>query len=409
MNLLIILKDKIFKNERYLILFILLLSVFSRGIAAFYFGDRNLENEWGILIKNLYNHNTLALLKFDDLFVPNLWMPPVYAYFIYIHVLIFDLGEFLVPSVIFTQIIISSITSIIFYKILLILFSKNYSILGAIIFCLFPLIIYSTSQISSVTIYLFLLTYFLYLILILKDKNSFKNILIIGLIAGVLILTRRDFLLIYLLSLTYIFIFFKINFKKIVLMIAITVITISPYIIRNYLSFNKLVIHSGFGYNVWKAYNPKAKVEGYYIETNDLKAKLKDVKKDIYYRFNEDKIYLDEAIKYISDEPEKYLVLFAKRLFAFYFYDTDSSQSNYYNSFHIYPILIFSILSLLGLLIYNKSNSKYNYLILILFTLVIIYSSFAILPRYKIYILPFQILLSISGIKYLFEKLRIKN
>ena len=102
-------------------------------------------------------------------------------------------------------------------------------------------------------------------------------------------------------------------------MIAITVITISPYIIRNYLSFNKLVIHSGFGYNVWKAYNPKAKVEGYYIETNDLKAKLKDVKKDIYYRFNEDKIYLDEAIKYISDEPEKYLVLFAKRLFAFIF------------------------------------------------------------------------------------------
>ena len=237
MNLLIILKDKIFKNERYLILFILLLSVFSRGIAAFYFGDRNLENEWGILIKNLYNHNTLALLKFDDLFVPNLWMPPVYAYFIYIHVLIFDLGEFLVPSVIFTQIIISSITSIIFYKILLILFSKNYSILGAIIFCLFPLIIYSTSQISSVTIYLFLLTYFLYLILILKDKNSFKNILIIGLIAGVLILTRRDFLLIYLLSLTYIFIFFKINFKKIVLMIAITVITISPYIHKKLLIF----------------------------------------------------------------------------------------------------------------------------------------------------------------------------
>ena len=156
MNLLIILKDKIFKNERYLILFIFLLSVFSRGIAAFYFGDRNLENEWGILIKNLYNHNSLSLLKFDDLFVPNLWMPPVYAYFIYIHVLIFDLGEFLVPSVIFTQIIISSITSIIFYKILLIFFNKNFSILGAIIFCLFPLIIYSTSQISSVTIYLFL-------------------------------------------------------------------------------------------------------------------------------------------------------------------------------------------------------------------------------------------------------------
>ena len=55
--------------------------------------------------------------------------------------------------------------------------------------------------------------------------------------------------------------------------------------------FDKVIIHSGFGYNVWKAYNPNAEVEGYYETTNELKIKLEKVDKNINYRINEDKVY----------------------------------------------------------------------------------------------------------------------
>ena len=123
-------------------------------------------------------------------------MPPIYGYFVYIHALIFGYNENLANFVNFTQIILSSLTPIIFFKIISNFFSEKLSLFGAYIFSLFPLIVYSSSQISSVTIYLFLLLSFINLIVNLSNKNSFKIYLLIGILSGILLLTRRDFILI---------------------------------------------------------------------------------------------------------------------------------------------------------------------------------------------------------------------
>ena len=409
MSLLTTLKNNFLENQKNLFLSIFFISVLSRSIIAYFYGDRFLENEWAILVKNLYNFGHFSLLTFDDLFLPNLWMPPVYGYFIYLHALIFGLNEKLASIVIITQILISSITPIIFYRIISNFFSKDLSFIGVLIFSLFPLIIYSATQISSATIYLFLILCFIYLILHFDDKKKFKYICLIGIIAGILILTRRDFILLYLFSLIYLIFFFKINFKKIILILIVSLLTISPYILRNYIAFDKFIIHSGLGYNVWKAYNPNAKVEGYYEESEELKLKISKVKKDINYRINEDKIYLNEAKIYINENPSKYIKLFFNRLFSFYFLDLESSQPNYYNKFHIFPNLALSIFSFLGLVFCYKKNFKLNYLILCMFLILLVYSLFALLPRYKLYILPFQIILSLSFLDFLIKKLSKNN
>ena len=412
MNLFKNLKFNIDKNQTKIYLFIFILGFISRSVIAYFYGDRLLENEWSILVSNLYNNGVLSMLNFDGLLVPNLWMPPVYAYFIYIHSLIVGFEENFVNLVILSQIILSSLTVLIFYRILLKFYSIKVSLCGAIIFCLFPLIVYSASQISSATIYLFLLLSFIYLILNLAEQNfkiKFKNIILIGILAGILILTRRDFILIYFLTLLYSFIFFKISLKKIFYIVIITVITISPYITRNYIAFDKFIIHSGFGYNLWKAYSVNAKVEGYYIESDELKEKVSSVKKDIHYRINEDKIYLNEAKYFILQNPKKTLDLFIKRFFSFFFIDLNSSQKNYYNLFHILPNLLIALLSFFGLILWNKKNVKLNYLILTMAALLIVYSLFALLPRYKIYILPFQIILTLNFLNFLIKKLSKKN
>jgi len=44
-----------------------------------------------------------------------------------------------------------------------------------------------------------------------------------------------------------------------------------------------------------------------------------------------------------------------------------------------------------------------------LILLILVYSSFSILPRYKIYILPFQIILSLSLLEFFINKLSKKN
>lgn len=411
MSLFINLSNDLLKNKKKLYIFLFSISLISRIFISYYFGDRNLENEWEILVYNLYNNNVLSMIKFGELFVPNLWMPPVYAYFIYLHALLFGMSDGLVVSVIISQIIISSLTTIIFYKISSYFFSDKISLIGSILFSFFPLIVYSAAQISSVTIYLFLFLAFIFLILNLsklQSKNSYKLYIITGLVAGILILTRRDFILIYFFSLLYLFFFFKISLKKITIILLVTAVTISPYLVRNYVSFNKIILHSGFGYNLWKAYNTNAKVEGYYNQSKELKYKISLVKKDINYRINEDEIYLDEAKQFILKNPEKTISLFLKRLFSIFFIDVNSSQKNYYNFLHILPNIFIAVFSMVGLIIYNKKNSKLNYLTLIMLILLMLYSLFALLPRYKIYILPFQILLSLNLIEYFKKKIKKK-
>jgi 4-amino-4-deoxy-L-arabinose transferase-like glycosyltransferase len=401
-------------------LIIFFISLFSRSIIAYFYSDKVLVNEWLILVENLYYHNSLSLIRFGDLFLPNLWMPPLYAYYIYLHSLLLGIGEDLVKSVIISQVVISSFTSVIFFKILKNLFEYNLAIIGSIIFCIFPLIVYSSCQISSITIYLFLSILYFHIIIKIISKKRF-NCFILGIISGLLILTSRDFILVYIFTLIFILGFRFLNIRNIFIILTITSITISPYLIRNYIAFDRLIIHSGLGYNLWKAYNPEAKIEGfqnsnpkgeeqkYTDESDQLKSKLIEVKKDKFYRLNEDKIYLDQALIYIYEDPVKYFKLFFKRLFSFYFIDLNSSQKNYYNFFHIVPNLIVSIFSIFGFILYKKNNFRLNYLIFITFILVFVYACFAILPRYKLYILPMQIIFSLCFIQNFYSSLIKKN
>ena len=197
MNLLKAFKNNFFSNKKILLVLIFLLSVLSRTIIAYFYGDRSLTNEWLILVQNLYFHNSLSLIRFDDLFLPNLWMPPLYAYFIYLHTFFFGIEKELINSVLITQIILSSLTSVLFLKILDRIFTGKIVFYGALGFSLFPIIVYSSCQISSITLYLFL---FMIFTLIIIEALSQKKIdkVILGIVSGLLILTSRDFILIFL-------------------------------------------------------------------------------------------------------------------------------------------------------------------------------------------------------------------
>ena len=66
-----------------------------------------------------------------------------------------------------------------------------------IAFAFFPINIYASSQISSVSLQLLLsLIFFYYLLLILK-KNKLKYIIIFSVLGGLLILIRGEFFLFY--------------------------------------------------------------------------------------------------------------------------------------------------------------------------------------------------------------------
>ena len=64
-------------------IFLFIFSLLIRIPSVFFFGDTNLENEWSIIVNNLVNYNEFSFLRFDDFFVPNVLMPPLYAFYLY--------------------------------------------------------------------------------------------------------------------------------------------------------------------------------------------------------------------------------------------------------------------------------------------------------------------------------------
>ena len=47
------------------------------------FGDKTLDNEWAVMVQNLENNKILSSRKINNEWVPNLFMPPLYPYFLY--------------------------------------------------------------------------------------------------------------------------------------------------------------------------------------------------------------------------------------------------------------------------------------------------------------------------------------
>ena len=127
------------------------------------------------------------------------------------------------------------------------------------------------------------------------------------------------------------------------------------------------------------------------------------------YRYEIQVSDLDEAISNLTNNSSRYFKLFFKKLFSYYFIDINSNYPNYYNFFHIFPIIILSILYFPGLFIFFKMSKFENKCLgLYLFTNLIIFSVFFILPRYKFAILPIQIILTGYFIQYLLNRLNIK-
>ncbi len=386
-----------FKNKEInILIFLFLFSILIRIPAILIFGDLSLENEWKDIVYNLINKKQL-LYKGS----PNLFMPPLYAFYLYFFS-IFNLEDHkYIQLILSSQILLSSISVVIFYKINKFFFSEKISFLSSLILTLFPLFVYASTQISSITLQVFLtILFFFYFFKLLKKNNTF-TIFLFSLISGLLILLRGEFILIFILSNLYLFIFLKIKIKKIFLILLIALITISPYVIRNVLLFDTITITKSVGYNLWKGNNPNSKVEGSVIHNDNLEAKIKNLSNDKFYAFNLDKIYLDEAIQNIKEEPKKYSALFFEKFVSIILIDIKSSDPNYYNFFHYFPLLLLGFISLFGIILSNKKSAKFNYLILIYFATIIIFSFFFVLPRYKLVILPLQLIFANIFFEYI--------
>ena len=383
-------------KETYLLIFLFSFSFLIRIPIIHMYGDIRIENEWGYLLKNLLEHGQLIYESFDGFLLPNLWMPPLYAYYIYFFSF-FTTEEIVITKlVLYSQALLASLSVLIFYKLNKIFFHKKISFYSSLLLSFFPLYVFACSQISSISLQVFLIIFFIYFFFECVKKKNYTSIIYFSFTGGLLILLRGESAAIILLSLIYLFFFFKLSTKKILLIFLVTSITISPYLVRNFLIFEKVTIIKSFGYNLWRGNHPDAiknsLIEGSEVRYGNLQEQVDGIKKDKFYRINYDELFLHEAITNFKKDPKGTIFLFLKKTISFLFINIKSAEPNYFNPLNYIPLLIIGITSVFGIVLTNKKSYSLNYLILILFAYVMIFSSVAILPRYKLVILPLQII-----------------
>ena len=206
---------KLINKYFYNIFVAIAISIIFRFYLLDIYGDTSLEYEWKTLFYNLKNHGVLSFRSFNNVLIPSVYMPPLYVYFIYFVDLISLHNQNLVKLILITQIFFSTISIYFFFKINLEFFSKKVSLICTYIFCFFPLNIYSCLQISSITIQILFNIIFLYLIIkIINKKLNFRRCLILGIISGLTILLRGEFILIFLFTLVFLLFYKKINLKN---------------------------------------------------------------------------------------------------------------------------------------------------------------------------------------------------
>lgn len=389
-------------------LFIILIALILRLISIYYFRDFEVANEWGIILENLEKNSILSVHTVQGTPVPNIFMPPLYPFFLYIIKLFFNSIDFFLWTVQFLQLAFALITIYLANKILLEFFSENLSAIGTLTFAIFPLNVYAVSQISSITIQILLLNLFLFSYLKLFKKIDYKHIILFSVSSALLMLLRGEFFIFVILSLAYLYLKQK-DLIKILMISLITLLIISPYLYRNYNIFGIITITKSGGYNLLKGNNPKTKVEGtpmflkveevvpeVKVELDELIAKGPSPKYDLA----QDKILLEQAIKFIKDNPMRYLILYFKKITSFMFIDINSKYANYYSPLHIFPKIFLGITTFIGLILsFSLRINALNYITLYYFANIGLFSIFFILPRYSLSLLIIQVILSLLILK----------
>lgn len=399
------------------IFIVIFLSLVCRIFAILFYGDQSLSaeeaNEWGVIYENLKNYGTMSWFGHENIKYPTVFMPPLYVFYIYS--LSFITEKYLVDLILYTQCIISVFSSILFYNICKYFFDKKISYIGLILFTFYPIYIYAASQISSINIVILINLFFIFSIL------KFRNYILIGIIGGIGLLSRGEFILLYIVSLFYLFWVYQFSIKKIFLVCVISFFVVSPYLYRNYITFNKVVITNSSGYVLWRGNNNLSTIDSiaadkeiqilenqknknYEFKNEELKKldkELNKIKFNKKYDILRDEIFLRQAKENIVNDPKRYLSLYFKKLFSFLFFNYESNYKNYYNPINIIPEILLSLTGFLGTIIALKKFRKFSFFYIYLFYNLAIYSVFLILPRYKIIILPAIIIFSLYFISFL--------
>ena len=116
---------------------ILGVSFVAKILVVLFFHEKNLSNEWSILFDNFERLKIYSYYTLEGQNIPSSYMPPLYLMFLYgSKLLSFELFNF-IYVVYFLQVLLSTISVLLFFKFCNYFFDKSFSTFGALIYAFF--------------------------------------------------------------------------------------------------------------------------------------------------------------------------------------------------------------------------------------------------------------------------------
>jgi 4-amino-4-deoxy-L-arabinose transferase-like glycosyltransferase len=350
--------------------------------------------------------NILAGLGFS--FKPY-WMPsggptaavsPVYPYFLALIFSLFPIDKFLVIQ--YIQAVVSSLTCISGYFIAKRIFGRRIAVLSTLLIALSIFMIRTSLMIRRTSFIVLFLSLVVLYSLKMTEAKRFRDWAIYGLLQGVTILISPEVSVFAPLALAWIFYHNPMKRKakiyRLVLMLAMLVLIISPWTIRNYMVFKRLVpIASSFGANFWEGNNPNASGSdylypyGYTRLTEKLKKKMSPDMNEIE-RID---ILQKEALEYIRWNPRRFLELRVKSFFYFWFshYNWEKLNSYPFNIVTFAPTLLMNILAIIGIIFCCRKWGTFLLIMLLAsFSLIYTVTHASVMYRYRLPLDPYLLM-----------------
>ncbi len=361
------------KNILLIVLFGLLLRLF----AVFYFGNFKSDFYWeyGEIAKNILKGNGYSLFYIDNSKLEfhvtsdsnptkSAYMPPGYTYFLLPFIKIDNVGV-RNALIYLVQAIISTLVIFLIYVLTKKMFDIKTALLAAFISAVLPEFIYSCLSFTPTVIYQLLVVSILIVTFKLTER---KQIYIygFGVLLAITIYFRSEFILFgFIVFIT--FIFYKM-YRQSVQIILIILILISPWIIRNIITFNEFVpLSTSFGLNLYRGNNPYNIGDWGDEKTNEEISKIKGDNLEV--RMNN--IFQDEAFAYILHNPAEVI----KNIFVkeYYFWIINKNDKRTYNPAYLLPSVFLLIFFIYGTIkSFNWQKFKYLYLFIIYSNLIIV-------------------------------------
>ena len=379
--------ERIYKRK---ILILFLVSLFLRIIFIltlknhFYFDD---EYEYYKMVKNFLSGN--GLIVGENL---KSFRPPLYPLLLsLLYSLNFNL--FLIRVI---QCLISSATVIFIYFLGKKVFNEKTGLISGIISTFYPFFIFYNGFLLTETLFVFLVvvSIYYYSICLISEEGKLNEIKT-GILWGLSGLCRPTmetffpFAMIYLLLLKEIPI--KKRLKKIVLISLFFIFTISPWVIRNYVIFKKLIPGTTMGgWVFWEGNNPKS--DGgpcSYFPENILQME----------ELARDKFLYRKTIEVIKQNPSRFAYLLKNKFVRFWNITLNASdfQKPLYKILSIISFGFLLPFFLIGFFItFKNKNALIMHLLIIFFTL--FHMVFLASIRYRVAIEPFYIIFASYGI-----------